>query len=290
MLGLVESIFNGVCNVWESNKKISPTKFNSRDPSDPQSAYVLHDGTADMKGLELQQTFSMGGCDDITRNNPTALESPPDRDQASMWAGRIVNSRQFKRLVITLIVLNAILMGIATSDVVTENSGLQAICDVKNLIFLILFSIEVVLQLIYHRLQMFYDGWLLFDFLVISLSWVTSYLLMLRTFRLVRTLRLATRVPDLSSLAISLVDSIPKLIALGCLMILMFFVFAVVFTDMFKDLYVDGFTSDDYFSSLDKTFFTLVSRLPTFLPIVLSISKHHILLNCFLLTVSNHDA
>lgn len=261
MLVLVETMCNGVRNWWESNKRINPTKYYSRDTSDSQSAYVLHEGNADMKGLELQQTFSMGGIDDINKTNGVAIEGSQDRDPASKLAGRIVNSRQFKRLVITLIVLNAMLMGMATSDIVTENSGLQAIFDVKDLIFLILFSIEVLLQFVYHRLQLFYDGWLLFDFLVISLSWVTSYLLMLRTFRLVRTLRLATRVPDLSSLAISLVDSIPKVIALGCLMILMFFVFAVVFTDMFKDLYVDGFTSEDYFSSLDKTFFTLVSTL-----------------------------
>jgi voltage-gated sodium channel len=91
------------------------------------------------------------------------------------------------------------------------------------------------------------------------MSYFHAYLLMLRTFRLVRTLRLASRIQELRDLAVSLIDAIPKVLALGLLMLLMFFTFAVIFTDMFKDLYANGWTSEDYFSRLDRTFFTLVS-------------------------------
>ena len=196
-----------------------------------QNSYVLQDSDGmSLRRIDTEHTFSVtegNGSHAISIEDDKAQSS---KGRTSRLAGRIVNSRQFKRLVILLIVLNAILMGVATSDVVST--------------------------------ALFYDGWLLFDFLVISLSWVTSYLLMIRTFRLVRTLRLVSRVQDLRNLAISLIDSIPKVISLGCLMILMFFIFAVVFTDMFKELYKDGFTSEDYFSRLDHTFFTLVSIIP----------------------------
>jgi len=223
-----------------------------------QNSYVLQDSDGmSLRSIDTEHTFSVtegNGSHAISIDDDIAQSS---KGRTSRFAGRIVNSRQFKRLVILLIVSNAILMGVATSDIVSTNEALSIIFRLKDLTFLVLFTVELALQLLYHQWALFYDGWLLFDFLVISLSWVTSYLLMIRTFRLVRTMRLVSRVQDLRNLAISLIDSIPKVISLGCLMILMFFIFAVVFTDMFKELYNDGFTSEDYFSRLDHTFFTL---------------------------------
>jgi hypothetical protein len=45
--------------------------------------------------------------------------------------------------------------------------------------------------------------------------------------------------------------------AVGLMLFLIFYIFGVMFTQLFKDLYEEGFTEYDYFSRMDATFFTL---------------------------------
>ena len=56
---------------------------------------------------------------------------------------------------------------------------------------------------------------------------------------------------------IALMGISPKIAVVTALFFLLFFNFAVIFTHLFKDLYSDGLTSVDYFSTLGRTFCTL---------------------------------
>jgi hypothetical protein len=49
----------------------------------------------------------------------------------------------------------------------------------------------------------------------------------------------------------------PRMAAIGLMLFLIFYIFAVMFTQLFKDLYEQGETDYDYFSRIDGTFFTL---------------------------------
>ena len=49
----------------------------------------------------------------------------------------------------------------------------------------------------------------------------------------------------------------PRMCAIGILLFLVSYIFAVMFTQLFKDLYENEQTSVDYFSRMDATFFTL---------------------------------
>ena len=49
----------------------------------------------------------------------------------------------------------------------------------------------------------------------------------------------------------------PRMAAIGLMLFLIFYIFAVMFTQLFKDLYSEGQTDFDYFSRIDGTFFTL---------------------------------
>ena len=65
------------------------------------------------------------------------------------------------------------------------------------------------------------------------------------------------RVKEMRDLVLALMNVIPHMFAIGLLLLLIFYIFAVMFTELFKSLYADGVTSEDYFSRLDYTFFTL---------------------------------
>lgn len=49
----------------------------------------------------------------------------------------------------------------------------------------------------------------------------------------------------------------PRMCAIGILLFLVSYIFAVMFTQLFKDMYELGQTEVDYFSRMDATFFTL---------------------------------
>lgn len=63
------------------------------------------------------------------------------------------------------------------------------------------------------------------------------------------------------NLVTALLDATKRIFAVGMLLLLIFYMFGVIFTLLFKDLQEDGYTADDYFSRLDITFFTLFQFL-----------------------------
>lgn len=174
-------------------------------------------------------------------------------------AAVVVNDRQFQLGMIALIVINSVLMGIATFDFVTDDPELAKLFETFDALFLIAFTVELVFQFAYHGVELFQDGWLTFDFVVIFLSWAFygSPLQVVRAFRIVRAFRLITRIKELKQLVEALLSVIPRMFAIGLLLTLVLYVYAVMFTSLFKHLYREGYTSEDYFSRMDKTMFTL---------------------------------
>ena len=104
---------------------------------------------------------------------------------------------------------------------------------------------------------MFCEGWLVFDTIVVLLSWPFSGLSVICSFRVLKALRLATRVPELQRLILALFAVLPRLVGNATIMGLVFYVYAVLFTSLFQDLYDQGIASHNYFSLLNRTTFTL---------------------------------
>lgn len=49
----------------------------------------------------------------------------------------------------------------------------------------------------------------------------------------------------------------PRMAAIGLMLFLIFYIFAVMFTQLFKDMYKNGEIEEKYFTRIDGTFFTL---------------------------------
>lgn len=160
-----------------------------------------------------------------------------------------------------MIVLNSACMAMSTMDWVRDYPDRKLAISIVNATFLILFTIELLLRFLYAGPRFFADGWCLFDLIVITSAWFVYALLGFRMFRLVRALRLATRVKELQYMVKALLTSVPKMLCIFFLLTIQFYIFTIVFTDLFKDLYKQGYTSEDYFSRLDTTCFTLFQIL-----------------------------
>ena len=171
-----------------------------------------------------------------------------------MW----INCEPF---VVILIAVNAIMMGVATFDFVTENPHVEHIFEQIDRAFLIVFTIEIAFQFIYHGLKLFLDGWLVFDLSIIIASWSLSSVQIIRAFRIFRALRLITRIKIMKNLVLAVFSVMPRMNAIGLLLGLIFYIFGVMMTQLFQDLYSDGKTAEDYFSNLGLTMFTLFQMM-----------------------------
>lgn len=168
-------------------------------------------------------------------------------------SGRIVENEIFQSTILVLILVNAIMMGIGTYDFVEENEKIDNLFTTVDSVFLIIFTIELCLQFIYRGFYLFKDGWLVFDFVTVVASWSFSQFQVIRAFRVFRALRLITRIKVLKNLVVALLSVLPRVGAIISLMLLVFYIFAVMFTQLFKQYEL----SQRYFVRLDWTFLTL---------------------------------
>jgi len=180
-----------------------------------------------------------------------ALSSADMGDDVRAKAARLVLTPLFQRVVISLIVLNAITLGLETSASVMAVAGdaLQAL----DAILLYLFSAELLLRIYAFRGRFFRDPWGIFDFAVVAIAWMPASgpLSVLRALRVLRVLRLVSVVPSLRNVVEAMLGALPGMGSIVLLMALIFYVFAVMATKLF------GAEMDEQFGSLGASLFTL---------------------------------
>ena len=192
----------------------------------------------------------------INDNNGTKIDpnSFYGKFQLSRRAvGRIVNNEYVQILILFLIILNGILIGMSTTKWVARNNYEQVV-NYIDLTFLIVFTIEIAMQLYYYAFALFFDGWLVFDFIVVVISWVSfgisedsdNDFQVLRAFRIFRITRLVTRVKPLRDLVLALGEVLPRMSAIMLFLVIVLYVFAVLFTEQFSEVPM----SYNYFTTL----------------------------------------
>lgn len=135
--------------------------------------------------------------------------------------GMLVNNNHVQGIIVAMISINGIMMGIGTYDFVRENTELHDAFEIVDKVFLIIFTVELSLQFIYHGWRLILDGWLVFDLVIIITSWTFSAVQIIRAFRIFRALRLVTRIKVMKNLILGTYPSRIKgprnSISLNCL-------------------------------------------------------------------------
>ena len=162
-----------------------------------------------------------------------------------------VEGPKFQNFIIALIVINAIILGMETSDYLMQNYGV--FLKTVDALILKVFVIEIVLRLYVHRWRFFTQPWSVFDFAVVAISLVpaSEAYAALRALRVLRVLRLVSVVPTMRRVIEGLLSAIPGIASVTTIMLLFFYVFAVIGTHLYSDTY------PQWFGTLGKTMFTL---------------------------------
>ncbi len=168
---------------------------------------------------------------------------------------KIVNSNFFQYSIIFVILAAGVIVGLETyPGIMAVHGNLLHILD--NLV-LYIFVIEILLKIGAKGSkpwEFFYDGWNVFDFIIVAVCFLPfggAYIAVFRLARILRVLRLVTVLPKLQLLVGALLKSIPSMSYVGILLMLLFYIFAVLGTFLF------GKNDPMNFGSLQTSFLTL---------------------------------
>lgn len=168
-----------------------------------------------------------------THHNPTL------RDKAL----KLVESRHFTNFILGVILFNAVILGMQTA---TETlASWQGVLFVADKACLLIFVVELAVRLYVWRGRFFKDPWSIFDLSVVAIALVPASgpLAVLRALRVLRVLRVLTIVPSMRRVVSALLGALPGLGAISMLLLLIYYVFAVIATDIFGDKFPDWFGS-----------------------------------------------
>ncbi|WP_373001937.1 ion transporter [Sulfurimonas sp.] len=162
-----------------------------------------------------------------------------------------VENSKFQNFIIALIIINGITMGFETSKDFMMSYG--SVIHIFDKLVITVFTIEIMLRIYAHRMSFFKDTWSLFDFAIVAVSLMpsTGGFEIFRILRVFRLFRLITVVPQMRKIVMALVSVIPGMLSIAALLMLFFYIFAIMATQ----LYSESFPL--WFGTLGESFYTL---------------------------------
>ncbi len=149
-------------------------------------------------------------------------------------------------------------MGLQTSAELEASIG--HIMGMIDLVCLIIFTVEIVLKLMAYGIRFFTDGWNIFDFVIVILSFafrafrvfrVLRTLKAVKGLRALRALRLVSWLDKLKMIIAAIGKSIPGILWSGCLLLLIYYIFSIMGVTLF------GGAFPDWFGTIGKSMYTL---------------------------------
>ena len=164
---------------------------------------------------------------------------------------KIVDDPRTERVIMAFIIANAVILGMQTYP--RTMNAIGPLLDFLDRIILAVFVVEITARIIVHRWAFFRDPWSLFDFIVVAIALVpaTDNFTVLRALRVLRVLRLVTAVPTLRRVVAGFFASMPGMGAIGFLIGLLYYVFAIIAIRLF------GADNPELFGTLGKSLYTL---------------------------------
>lgn len=177
------------------------------------------------------------------------LLKKPAEDKRKL--GRLLESHNFDLFIISVILVDAFVLGLLASDVFDiYYSHLLFLLD---RLFMGIFIMEMILKIYVYRKAFFKSGWNIFDFIIVAVSSVpyASSLIVLRTFRVFRLFKFLDHFKSLDNLVDTFIKLLPNFLSLLAVEAVIFYSFAVIGVSLYGDVFKD-------FSTLGATLFVLM--------------------------------
>ncbi|MFM8519776.1 MAG: ion transporter [Solirubrobacterales bacterium] len=160
------------------------------------------------------------------------VEPNPDTGERVPAISRLVHSSWFEGFIFTVIILNAIVLGLETYPDIQDRYG--DTLYLLNEIFLGIFIVEILLRISAYGSRpwnYFRSGWNVFDFVVVFavfIPGVRENATLLRLVRLLRVVRVVSVLPDLRVLLSGMARAIPPIASMAALAVLLIFIYGMI--------------------------------------------------------------
>ncbi len=150
---------------------------------------------------------------------------------------RLKDNRLFQFAVVTIIILNAILIGATTYEL---DQLLLNIIYVLDYFITIFFVIEIFIRFIGEKEKKNFlrDGWNVFDTIIVAVSLIpipnNSSFLVLRLLRIFRVLRLISVIPELKKIIEAILASIKRVFYVSLLLFIILYIYATMGSILFN--------------------------------------------------------
>ena len=182
---------------------------------------------------------------------PTLKAARPAATDRTALLQRFLERAGVQRAVLVLVVLNAVVLGLETSDTLMARHG--AWLQWLDQAMLAAFVLEIGLRLVAWRGAFFRAPWSVFDFAVVAIALVPASgpFAVLRALRVLRVLRVLTLVPSMRRVVGGLLAALPGLGSIAMVLLLVYYVFGVIATQLFGERF------PDWFGTLGRSLYTL---------------------------------
>ena len=146
--------------------------------------------------------------------------------------GKFINHMAAQVILSIFNIINAIILGILVYPC-EEDSNRCRVLEGMDFSILIIFTVELAMQVFYlGPITFFTHGWVVFDFVIILMSWVflDSSASVFRSLRIFRLFALFSRFESLRNLVKAVGKTLPKMATIWLSLMLFFYTFAVLFT------------------------------------------------------------
>ncbi|XP_017762733.1 PREDICTED: muscle calcium channel subunit alpha-1 isoform X3 [Eufriesea mexicana] len=211
-----------------------------------------NEGEQEYKNCELDK--NQRNCIEFAlKAKPVRRYIPKHRIQYKVWW--FVTSQPFEYTIFTLIMINTVTLAMKfyrQPQIYTEA------LDVLNMIFTAVFALEFIFKLAAFRFKNYFgDAWNVFDFIIVLGSFIDivysevnpgSTIISINFFRLFRVMRLVkllSRGEGIRTLLWTFIKSFQALPYVALLIIMLFFIYAVIGMQVFGKIAIDDDTSID---------------------------------------------
>ncbi len=155
--------------------------------------------------------------------------------------GQILDLSLTQNVIIGVILLNAVILGMETSDTLMAQYG--SVLRMLDLACLAVFTAEIVAKLIARGPAFFKSGWNIFDFIIVGIAYLpaTQGFSVLRALRILRVLRVVSVAPRLRRVVEGFITALPGMGSVFLLMAIIFYIGAVMATKLFGSSFPQWF-------------------------------------------------
>lgn len=163
----------------------------------------------------------------------------------------LIESRAFTLTITAVIIINAVTLGLETWPKAVTAAG--SLLYWVDRLALLIFTGEIAAKLWIYRRRFFSDGWNVFDFTIVAIAWLPAAgpLAVLRALRILRVLRLISVMPQMRTVVGALFNALPGMMSIVAVLLLVFYVAAVMATKLFGALF------PSWFGSIGESMYTL---------------------------------